>query len=131
MLMLLALPVLAQTKETKKELPVKKTEAPATVRSGCPQAMSASDYENAKNSIALADGENRKLCLARDIMNSTCFSAEQVEGIMNLFTLETSKLEFAKLAFDHTSDVANYSKVNEAFKEISSAAELKNYIDTH
>jgi hypothetical protein len=94
----------------------------------CPIPMSSGDYQNALNAISNADGENRKLCLARDIMSSNCLLAEQVKGFMELFQQEISKLEFAKLAYEYTYDKGNYSTVNAAFQDASSAGKLSGYL---
>jgi hypothetical protein len=98
---------------------------------GCPMPMSHDDYESAKATIASKDFENTKLDIAKQIVSSNCLLAEQVRGIMKLFTFENSKLEFAKFAYAHTYDKGNYFKVNDAFEFDSSATDLSNYISSH
>ena len=101
--------------------------APPPANTGC-MPMSEDDYQGAKNTIAGKDLENTKLDIAKQIVGSNCVTAEQVRGIMKLFTFENSKLDFAKFAYAHTYDKGNYFKVNDAFQFDSSASDLSNYI---
>ena len=98
---------------------------------GCPTPMSHDDYESAKSSISQKDFENTKLDMAKQIAGSNCLLAEQVKGIMKLFTFENSKLDFAKFAYTHTYDKGNYFKVNDAFEFDSSSQELNSYVSSH
>jgi hypothetical protein len=98
---------------------------------GCPMPMSHDDYESAKSSISGKDFENTKLDMAKQITTSNCLTAEEVRGIMKLFTFENTKLDYAKFAYSHTYDKANYFKVNDAFQFDSSSTELTNYISGH
>jgi len=98
---------------------------------GCPMPMTHGDYESAKSSIAAKDFENTKMDMAKQIVGSNCLTAEQVRGIMKLFTFENTKLDFAKFAYSHTYDKANYFKVNDAFQFDNSSTELSNYISAH
>jgi hypothetical protein len=106
-------------------------QAPAPSNTGCVYPMGHEDYESAKNSIAAKDFENTKLDMAKQIAGSNCLSAEEVRGIMKMFTFENTKLDFAKFAYAHTTDKSNYFKVNDAFQFDSSATDLSNYISTH
>lgn len=108
--------------------PPTNTQVVATNNGGCPGPMTYEDYESAKQSISAKDFENTKLDMAKQIATSNCLSAEQVRGIMKLFTFENSKLDFAKFAYAHTYDKNNYFKVNDAFQFDSSATDLSNYI---
>jgi len=93
--------------------------------------MPHDDYVNAKSSIASKDFEDTKLTVAKQIDGSNCMSAEQIRGIMKLFTFENSKLDFAKYAYAHCTDKANYFKVNDAFEFDNSSKELNDYISSH
>ncbi len=97
---------------------------------GC-VAMNHEDYEDAKKSISAKDFEDTKLSMAKQITGSNNLTAEQVRGIMKLFTFENSKLEFAKFAYSHCCDKSNYYKVNDAFEFDSSSTDLNNYISGH
>lgn len=109
--------------------PLQQQQAPA--QGGCAYPMMHEDYESAKTSIAAKDFEDTKLTLAKQIAGSNCMSAEQIRGIMKLFSFENSKLDFAKFAYSHCCDKNNYYKVNDAFTFDSSSTELNNYISNH
>ena len=65
---------------------------------------------------------------AKQVGRDRCFTAEQVKGIMNTFSFEDTKLEFAKYAYERTYDIGNYYKVNDAFTFESSIDDLNSYI---
>lgn len=95
---------------------------------GCAMPMSDSEFSEAKASIESKGFEESKMTLAKQIGDGHCFSTAQVKGIMGLFGFEETKLEFAKYAYDHTHDIGNYYKVNDAFSFESSIDELNKYI---
>lgn len=95
---------------------------------GCAMPMSDSEFSEAKASIESKGFEESKMTLARQIGDGHCFSTAQVKGIIGLFGFEETKLEFAKYAYDHTHDIGNYYKVNDAFSFESSIDELNKYI---
>lgn len=95
---------------------------------GCPAPMNVQDFSAAKNSISQKSFESTKLEMAKQIVASNCFIADQVKEVMQLFDFEASKLEFAKYAYSHTYDKGNYFKVNDAFEFDSSVSDLSNYI---
>lgn len=100
------------------------------IASGCGQAMSTTDFEDAKKSIGSKGFDDTKLTLAKQIAKSNCLSTTQVKSMMELFGFEDSKLDFAKFAYDHVTDVNNYYKVNDAFGFSSSVDELNSYIQS-
>ncbi len=95
---------------------------------GCAMPMSDGEFNEAKASIESKGFEESKMTLARQIGDGHCFSTAQVKGIMGLFGFEETKLEFAKYAYDHTHDIGNYYKVNDAFSFESSIEELNRHI---
>jgi hypothetical protein len=97
---------------------------------GCPMPMSHDDFEGAKRTINDKTFENDKLTIAKQIASSNCLTAGQVKAIMNLFTFEDSKLDFAKFAYAHTYDRGNYYKVNDAFQFSSSTDALNQFINS-
>jgi len=97
---------------------------------GCPVPMSDIDFNDAKNTIESKDFESSKLTIAKQIANSNCMLSSQVKQIVKLFDFEDSKLKFAKYAYNHTYDISNYYKINDAFEFESSIDELNNYINS-
>jgi hypothetical protein len=95
---------------------------------GCPYPMSPADFSDAKRTIDSKNFEDSKLTIAKQIIGSNCLLSSQVRDLMELFTYETTKLEFAKFAYRYTLDIGNYYKVNDAFTYESSIDELNDYI---
>ncbi len=90
--------------------------------------MKDADFNSAKASISSKSFEESKLTTAKQVANSNCLTASQVKQIMDLFSFEDSRLDFAKHAYAHTFDVGNYFKVNDAFKFESSIDDLNSFI---
>ena len=101
-----------------------------TGKVGCPWPMSTSEFESAKQSISSKSFEDTKMTMARQIAGDRCMTVDQVKGIVGLFTFEDNKLDFAKFAYDHTYDLGNYFKVNDAFTFEASVDELNEYIQS-
>lgn len=95
----------------------------------CAQMMTT-DYDKAKASINSKSFEDSKMTLAKQITSKNCLSATQVKGIMELFSFEQSKLDYAKYAYDYCWEKNNYYLVNDAFGFESSISELDAYIGT-
>lgn len=98
---------------------------------GCPVPMARGDFESMKSSIASKTFEDSKLTVAKQVINSNCLLSGQVREVMQLFTYEESKLDFAKYAYGRTYDIGNYYKVNDAFTFESSIDELNGYINAY
>ncbi|MCC7233468.1 MAG: DUF4476 domain-containing protein [Bacteroidia bacterium] len=101
-----------------------------TGRTGCPVPASPSDFNSMKETIRSKGFESTKLTIAKQILQNNCLTASQVREVLGLFDFENTKLEYAKFAYDHTYDVGNYYKVNDAFEFESSVDDLNNYIST-
>jgi hypothetical protein len=97
---------------------------------GCSWPMDQAAFANVKKSIAAKSFEDSKLTIAKQVTRSKCLLAKQVKEIMQLFTYEDSKLEFAKYAYDYTYDIDNYFMVNDAFEFETSIDELNEYIES-
>lgn len=91
--------------------------------------MSPEDFASAKASISSKSFEDSKLTLAKQIAASNHLTSKQVKEIMQLFSFEDSKLDFAKFAYKYVYDPNNYYIVNDAFKFSSSIDELNEFIN--
>lgn len=98
---------------------------------GCFYPMAPADFAKAKESVSTKTFEDSKLTVAKQILNTNCLSSAQVKEIMQLFTYEESKLDWAKFAYGKTTDRGNYFLLNDAFQYESSITELNNYMSTH
>lgn len=97
---------------------------------GCPHPISDLDFEDAKRTISSKSFEDSKLSIAKQIASSNCLFASEVKQILDLFSFESTKLDFAKFAYKYTYDRGNYYKVNNAFDFESSIEELSRCIQT-
>jgi len=92
--------------------------------------MSSSDYQSALKSIESKSFADSKLILAKQVAKSNCSTAGQIKSIMQLFTFEDNKLEYAKFAYGFCFNPENYWKLNDAFEFESTIEELNDYIDS-
>lgn len=95
---------------------------------GCPIPMSPGDFGDMKETIRSKDFESTKLTIAKQVLQNNCLTSQQVKEVMTLFDFESTKLDYAKYAYDHTYDIGNYYKINDAFEFESSVTDLSNYI---
>ncbi|HQW85806.1 MAG TPA: DUF4476 domain-containing protein [Flavobacteriales bacterium] len=117
-----------QTTATRPAEPPVYTMPGYTGRVGCPWPMSSGEFADAKSSISSKSFEDTRMSVAKQVATDRCFTVDQVKGIMELFSFEETKLDFAKFAYDHTFDLSNYFKLNDAFTFESSVDELNAYI---
>lgn len=96
----------------------------------CQFAMNAGDYENARRVVANNGFDETRLSAAQQIASSNCLSAGQIAGLLNTFSFEETKLNFAKYAYLYCVDRGNYFNVINSFSFESSKIELNNYIQT-
>lgn len=102
--------------------------APAPRGNNCRMCMDPSSFRSAKETVSKSSFDDTKLSTAKTILNSNCMSTDQVIQICNLFSFEANKLEFAKYAYDRTTDKGNYFKVGNIFSFDASRNELNDYI---
>lgn len=98
---------------------------------GCPVPMSPSEFEDFKSTVSSKSFEDTKLTIAKQVTGNGCLLASQVREVMRLFDFEATKLTYAKFAYNHTYDIGNYYKVNDAFDFESSVDDLNKSIGKH
>ncbi|HHG84386.1 MAG TPA: DUF4476 domain-containing protein, partial [Bacteroidetes bacterium] len=74
--------------------------------------MSSGEFGSAKSSIKSKSFSDSKMTLAKQITRNHCMSAMQIREIMELFSFEENKLEYAKFAFPFCFDQNNFYQVN-------------------
>lgn len=92
--------------------------------------LNNSDFEAAKGSIKGKTFEDSKLTTAKQVTKANCLSAAQIKSIMDLFTYESSKLEYAKFAYPFCYEQNKYYQVNDAFGFESSIDELDEFLQS-
>ncbi len=96
----------------------------------CNVAMSNQELQAAKQSITNKSFEEDRIIIAKQIIRTRCLSAAQVLEIARIFDFEASRLDFAKFAYDYTTDSQNYYLVNDAFDFSESIRMLDEYIQS-
>ena len=92
------------------------------------RAMTNNDFTQAKESLRREWFENTRVETAKQIIDRSYFTSQQVKEIVLLFTFENNRLDIAKYAYGKTVDKGNYFMVNEAFTFNNNKEALKEYI---
>ncbi|MBN8704023.1 MAG: DUF4476 domain-containing protein [Bacteroidetes bacterium] len=104
--------------------------SPSPTNASCPNAMNSNDFAAAKKSISSKSFEDSKLTVAKQLTSRNCLSSLQVKEIVELFSYENTKLQYAKFAYRYTVDRGKYFLVNDAFQYESSITDLNNFLGT-
>lgn len=72
--------------------------------------------------------DNNRVQTAKDAVRRDCFSSSQIKMLLGAFTYESSRLEFAKYAYDFVYDRGVYAIVREGFTNSLSGDELMQYV---
>ncbi len=94
------------------------------------QAMNGADFADLKNSVERQSFSDTKMTIAKQGTKGGFFTASQIREMMNLFTFETNKLEYAKFAYTYCIEKNKYYQVNDVFSFSSSVDELNKYLET-
>lgn len=100
---------------------------PKPTPSGC-FAMNEGDFQSALASIKKQSFNDTKMQVAKQITSSNCLTCSQIKEVMKLFSFESTKLDYAKYAYDFAYDKGNYYQINDGFSFSSSVDELSKYI---
>jgi flagellar basal body-associated protein FliL len=90
--------------------------------------MDMQKYRTAVISISNKSTDDAKLIIARQVADNYCLTSSQIKVIMEQFTSESTKLNFAKHAYVKCDDKNQYYIVNDAFKDESSVDALDKHI---
>ncbi len=80
------------------------------------------------NAIENESFKSDKMMIAKQATKKKCLNVSQIKQIMEKFTYEDNKLEFAKNAYSNCLNKDDYYMVNESFTYSSSKSELNDYI---
>jgi hypothetical protein len=80
------------------------------------------------NAIENESFKSDKMMVAKQATKNKCLSVNQIKQVMDKFTFDDGKLEFAKLAYSKCSNKDDYYMINELFTFSSSKSELNDYI---
>jgi hypothetical protein len=91
--------------------------------------MDIHSFAALKQSIARASFESTRLDIARQVIAKQYITAVQLRELLQLFTFESSKVEFAKFAYPQVIDRQNIFTIYDAFTFNSSISELSRYFN--
>lgn len=116
-----------ETKPTLISMP--KEERPVVKRKDCSAPTSNTEFFTFYNHIKEHRGfDSEKLQEAKDAVVSGCFTSKQVKVTMSGFLYETTKLEFAKFAYNYVFDKDNFDIVAKALDSDESRTNLLAYV---
>ena len=81
-----------------------------------PVAMSSMDFNDYLNAIRSKTFEDSKLSTAKAPLSGNYLTAKQIKQVMQVFTFEDTRLEFAIFAHSRCVDPSNYYQVYDAFE---------------
>ena len=114
-----------ESKETTKAEPEKKAAG-----TGCSDPMEESTFLGSLISVSAPPFDPPKLSAAKKLATEHCLTTTQVKEVIYVFDSESTRLSFAKFAYDHTWDVQNYSDVADALHSTKSKNELQTFINS-
>ena len=101
----------------------------ASKRKECTKPMSSIDFFDFYSHLKEHEGfDADKLIEAKDAVFSNCFTAKHVKITMSAFSYESTRLAFAKFAYDYVYDKDNYGIVKGGLRKDESGYELDEYI---
>ena len=95
---------------------------------GCDNPMSEADFNAQLVGISARPFDPIKLSAAKKMAETHCLLVSQVKMVMYVFDSESSRLSFAKYAYDFTYNRGEYSEVNDALHSEKSKNDLTRYI---
>ncbi len=97
---------------------------------GCSNPMEESAFIASLVSVSAPPFDPPKLSAAKKLATEHCLTSTQVKEVIYVFDNESTRLTFAKFAYDHTWDIQNYSDVADALHSSKSKKDLEDYINS-
>ena len=94
----------------------------------CNMPMANNDYNSLKAQVNARYFDSSRLTVAKQACRYNCMTSDQIRDLCRVFSYESSKLEFAKYAFEYCYDRYRYYMVGQAFTYSSSVDELNRFI---
>lgn len=91
--------------------------------------LSQSSYQELLNQIKNSSFESSKVTTANAGLKNNIITVEQLIGILNLFSFESTKLDFAKTNYKIVADKQNFMQVNNLFVFQSSKDDLNEFLN--
>jgi len=95
-----------------------------------PSSFTNQEISNLHTQVADRLTDSDKLKLLQTVITNRTISTDVAKQIMNWLTFESTKLEFVKWAYDHTSDRKNYWQLSSEFTFDSSKTEFQEFLQS-
>ena len=95
---------------------------------GYSRSISNEDFFAAERVMERENFDDARLLYAKRLMDETYLCAEQVKELARFFSFDNSRLDFAKYAYNRTTDKNNFSVVCNAFSSGNGRDQLMNFI---
>ncbi|MBC5994225.1 DUF4476 domain-containing protein [Pontibacter cellulosilyticus] len=96
-------------------------------RGDCRNLMTGHEVDRLIQTMRSRDFESTKLSIARDAVRSGSILAEDLKRVLQQFDYETTRVEFAKYAYDYLCDKEHFYYIYDLFRFDSSVQELEQY----
>ncbi len=94
----------------------------------CRNLLSSYELERLMDAMDNRSLESTKLSIARDALRNNSIMAEDLKRLLGQFDHESTRVEFAKYAYDYVCDRERFYYVYDTFKFDSSVRELEEYV---
>jgi hypothetical protein len=99
-----------------------------TGRIGCPApTMDPGRFSAALSTVRGNSFASTQMDIAKQITGQNCLFVSQIQQIMDVFSFESSKVEYAKFAYTRCWDIDNYFQLTNGFTFESSKTDLMNF----
>lgn len=93
----------------------------------CRNILTREDVDRLADAMKSRSFESTKLTIAREAVRNVSIVAEDLKFILEQFDYESTRVEFAKFAYDYVCDQEHFYYVYDAFEFDSSVRELEEY----
>jgi hypothetical protein len=93
----------------------------------CRNMLSREDVDRLSDAMKSRSFESTKLTIAREAVRNSSILAEDLKFILGKFDYESTRVEFAKFAYDYVCDREHFYYVYDAFQFDSSVRNLEEY----
>ena len=96
-------------------------------RGDCRNLMTGQEVDRLVQIMRSRDFESTKLSIARDAVRNGSILAEDLKRVLQQFDHESTRVEFAKYAYDYVCDKEHFYYIYDLFRFDSSVQELERY----
>jgi hypothetical protein len=117
--------------ETIQDNPDKAEEPTKPVKTqNCEKPMADADFAVSLGFISSNPLESSRLGSAKKMAEKQCLTVDQIKQVIYVFDNESSRLGFAKFAYDHTYNRQDYREVKDALYTDKSKSELETFLSS-